>query len=92
MNLPKITRDELLEAVKNGVKEALLTMTETGDGYTGPIIRDLFLEIIKQGVENSFSHQIPSEEDIKECIKEGVFNAMPDLSYLKQDIHDEYLK
>ncbi len=72
-NLPKgVTSDEFLNAVKQGVKEAILTMTESGDGYSGPIIRELFLDAIKQGVKDSF----PADNDICLMVKEGVYDAM----------------
>ena len=49
MNLPEITKEEFLESIRNGVKDAILTMTESGDGLTGVIIREPFLEAIRNG-------------------------------------------
>lgn len=50
MKVPNITKEEFLEAIKDGMKEAILTMTDTGDGYSGPICLEPFLENIKDGV------------------------------------------
>lgn len=70
--IPKgVTSDEFLHAVKQGVKEAILTMTDSGDGFSGTTIRELFLEAIEQGVKDSF----PSKSDICLMIKDGVYDA-----------------
>ena len=55
--IPKnVTREDFLESVKQGVKEAILTMTESGDGHSGPIIREPFLDHVKKGVECAMEH------------------------------------
>jgi hypothetical protein len=48
-----ISREEFLKAIRDGVSQAMLTMTESGDGYTGPIIRDLLLHEIQLGVKEA---------------------------------------
>lgn len=53
MSLPNTSKDEFLKAISNGVKEAVLTMTESGDGYSGMIIREPFLNAVKEGVKES---------------------------------------
>jgi len=55
---PKITKDEFLESIRGGVKDAILTMTESGDGYTGMIIREPFLEAIQKGVDDAVSYPL----------------------------------
>jgi len=68
MNIPKnISREDFLQAVKEGVKEAILTMTESGDGYNGLIIREPFLQAIKEGVEAAFPYF--NSDDFKETIQ-----------------------
>mgnify|MGYP006980371400 CR=1 FL=1 len=52
-SLPHITRKEFLDAIKEGITQAILTMTETGDGYTGPICFEPFMEAIKQGTKEA---------------------------------------
>jgi len=70
--LNKLSKDELKEAISLGVKEAILTMTESGDGYSGPIIRDLFLDAIKDGI----SRCMPFQEDIVKAVEEGTRIAL----------------
>ena len=62
--------------VKEGIKEAFLTMTETGDGYSGPIIRDLFLCEIRKGVGDAVSNSMPDEDKINSTIYEAIYNAL----------------
>ncbi len=45
----KLSKEEMFDAVKEGVKEAILEMTESGDGYTGSIRTEQFMEQIRQG-------------------------------------------
>lgn len=70
--IPKgITPEEYLEAVKLGVREAILITVESGDSYS---MRDRILSQIHCGVITSF----PPEEDICQMIKDGVYNAIKD--------------
>lgn len=50
----KITKEEALEAIKEGVKEAFLTAMEAGDGYTGAIIKEEILHAIEMGTCSAF--------------------------------------
>ena len=72
MTIPKVSKEEFLQAVTLGVKEAILTMTESGDGHTGIIIREPFLEAIREGV--SFS--MPYSSDITQAIKDAAYDAI----------------
>lgn len=63
-----LTRDLILEAIKEGVKEAILTMTESGDGITGEIIREPFLKAIQDGVEDAVRFNMPSEREMSDLI------------------------
>jgi hypothetical protein len=47
-------------------------MCEAGDGFDGEIIREPFLNSIREGVE------------------QGIYIAMPDMSYLKDDLIDSF--
>lgn len=51
----EVTREDILEAIKEGVKEALLTMVKSGDGYTGDLIREPFLKAVEYGVRSAVS-------------------------------------
>lgn len=59
-----LSQNLLYEAVREGVKEAILTMTESGDGYTGPIIRNIFLKAIEDGVFNAI-HEMSIDSNEK---------------------------
>lgn len=75
--LDKLSKDELKEAISLGVKEAILIMTESGDVYSGPIIRDLFLDAIKDGI----SRCMPISEDIVKALEVGTEIALQCDSY-----------
>jgi hypothetical protein len=47
--MKNINKQEILEAITEGVKEAFLTAMESGDGYTGAIIKEEILNAIEQG-------------------------------------------
>lgn len=77
----KLTKEEFLDAVKEGVKEAVLTMTEAGNGFNGPIIREPFLDAVREGVHEAMwrmvtnGTQMPGAdffEMIKQGTKEGI--------------------
>ena len=53
LSIPEITKDEFIDAIRDGVKDAILTMTDSGDGFTGPIIREPFLDSIRIGVKDA---------------------------------------
>lgn len=59
----KITREEHLEAVKEGVKEAFLTAMEAGDGYTGMIILEPILYAIEKGTRQAIYDIEESREE-----------------------------
>ena len=52
--MKNIKKEDVLEAIKEGVKEAFLTAMEAGDGYSGPIIRESVLKAIEEGIYGSF--------------------------------------
>jgi len=76
-----LSKEEMFEAFKLGVKEAILEMTESGDGYSGPIRTEQFFEAIKEGVGESIwkiatnATHMPCA-DFYDSIKEGVEKAM----------------
>ena len=41
--MKNINKEDILEVVKMGVKDAFLTAMESGDGYTGAIIKEEIL-------------------------------------------------
>ena len=61
----KLSRDDLFLAVKEGVKEAILTMTESGDGFSGPTIRDPFLKAIEDGIKAATAAQLQEDKHDK---------------------------
>jgi hypothetical protein len=73
----KLTRDELFQATKEGIKEALLEALDAGDGFTGPIIREPFLDAIEKGVRNCVHIEdlISKLEDISENMN-GLFTEI----------------
>ena len=76
-DLKKLRKDEMLEAIKLGVKEAIHEMMETGDGYNGMIIRDIVLGEFKEGVLDGIYNAMPLPSDILDSISDGINNAMP---------------
>lgn len=56
-NLPEISQEELLESIREGVKNAILTIIESGEDYSGmmgggsSLIKDA-LDAIKEGRES----------------------------------------
>lgn len=76
-----LSKEEMIDAIKEGVKEAILIMTESGDGYTGDIIREPFLNAIREGVQNAMWQLFTNATDapcqdffhhIKSGVKEGI--------------------
>lgn len=80
-NLPKITKEEYLDTIREGIKDAILEMTESGDGYSGLIRTDQFFEAIKEGVAMAIwkvatnATSMPCA-DFYDSIKAGVEKAM----------------
>jgi len=75
----KLTRDELFQATKEGIKEALLEALDAGDGFTGPIIREPFLYAIEKGVRS--------------CVElEELSNSMELLSHRLEELTTELYK
>ena len=70
----KITKEEYLHAISTGVKDALFTMTESGDGFDGPIIREPFLAAIQEGVKDAIYDAMPAESKILDMFYAGVRN------------------
>ena len=73
----KISKDEMLQSIKLGVKEAIHEMMETGDGYTGLIIRDIVLGEFKKAVTEGVIDAMPSSFSIEECIGKAISDSMP---------------
>ena len=80
-----LSNEEMFEAFKLGVKEAILELTESGDGYTGMIRTDQFMEAIRLGVKDAIwgiatnATSAPCA-DFYDSIKEGVEKAMEHVS------------
>jgi hypothetical protein len=83
----KISKDEMLEAIKLGVKEAIHEMMETGDGYTGIIIRDFVLAELKEGVMSGIYSAMPLPSDILDSISNGINNALPDADDIQDTLY-----
>jgi hypothetical protein len=76
----KLTKEELMESITEGVKQAILQMTETEN----MIIRESFLEAIRQGTQDALyccglenhikkavSDSFPYGSEILSCIYQG---------------------
>jgi hypothetical protein len=76
-DLPEITKEEFLQSISHGVRDAILTMTESGDGFSGEIIREPFLSAIEEGMYNAISDNIdfPTEDDLKSIYFDAVSQA-----------------
>ncbi len=59
-----ITREDVLDAIERGVKDAFLIAMEAGDGLIAETIREPILEAITQGVYRSMD--MPCKEDLKD--------------------------
>ena len=53
IKLPKITKQEFLDAISYGIKNAIHEMVESGDGFTGSIRSEEFFESIRNGVKDA---------------------------------------
>ncbi len=62
MNIPKITKDEYLDSIKNGIKEAIHEMMESGNGYNGPIIREWIVEEIGKHISKAVFSALTQQE------------------------------
>lgn len=68
-------REEIFEAIKQGVKEAFHEMMESGDGINGIVRTDEVMEAIRQGVRSSFDYEMPDEKSIKDLIYSAVYDS-----------------
>lgn len=78
--MKELSKEDLMEAVSIGVKEAIHEMCETGDGYSGLIRSEQFFEAIKSGVSQSMWEMITNATDMPcsdffNMIKEGTKEA-----------------
>jgi len=74
---PEVSKEEFLEAFRDGVTEAIYGMTESGNGFNGPIIREPFLKAVSDGVTQAFSGM--DNDEALEAIRDGVCAAFPEL-------------
>ena len=74
-NLPKITKEEFLTAITDGVKNAIHEFMETGDGYSGSIIRDYVIDKISIAIEKGIHNAFPDNEMIIDIIYKAVYSA-----------------
>lgn len=76
-----LSKNEFFDAVKEGVKEAILTMTESGDGYSGLIRTEEFMEAIKDGtryaIRDLFDEYPHPGANFFEAVRKGVCDATP---------------
>jgi hypothetical protein len=71
----ELTREELFDAVYQGVKDAFLTMMDAGNGINGPIRMEEVKEKIRQGVEDAFDYKVPSKEELKDIYYDAIRNS-----------------
>lgn len=71
--MKELSKDEMIDAIKQGVKEAFHEMMESGDGFTGPIRTKQVMEAINQGVYSA----MPFSGEIEKAIKDGVMDSFP---------------
>lgn len=76
--LQKLNKEEILQAIKEGVKEAIHEMMESGNGYTGPIRSEEILQHIKEGVDSAFCWHL-NLVNIGQEIRQGTEDAMENL-------------
>jgi len=77
MKKNELTKEELFEAIKQGVKEALNEIMDTGVGYNGLIGKEQVMDAIKRGVFEVFEQNFPWI-DMKETMEEGIRKAFAD--------------
>lgn len=80
-----LSNEDMINALKLGIKEAILEMTESGDGYSGPIRTEEFMEAIRLGVKDAIWSIATNATgapcaDFYNSIKDGVENAMEHIS------------
>ena len=68
-------REELFDAIKQGVKEAFHEMMESGDGFSGLIRTEEVMDAIRQGVRSAFDYEMPDEQSIKDLMYSAIYNA-----------------
>ena len=86
MTIPKCTKKEFLDAISEGVKKAIHEFMESGDGYSGVIIRDYVIEQIGNKIANSFSFNFPDDDQILNAISSNI--SMPNVDYVLKAIKD----
>lgn len=73
-NIP-LTKQELSEAIKQGVKEAFLEAMNSGVRFDGWTIRECILESIKDGTESAINWNMPCKMDLKDIYYDAVHAA-----------------
>lgn len=86
MNKIDVTKEEYLNAVSQGVKDAIHEFMETGNGYSGQIIRDLILESLKEGISSA----MPLTSDVCDAIKDGIYISMPTEANIRDIIYSAH--
>jgi hypothetical protein len=77
----KLTREEHLNAIKEGVKEAFLTAMESGDGYTGPVILEPVLKAIKDGTYEALFESAPDCSYLKDDLIKAITSTISELHF-----------
>lgn len=83
----KLSKSEIFDAIKLGVKEAIHEMMETGNGYNGIIIRDIVLGEFRNGIADGINKAMPLQSDIEECIRKGISDSMPNPIDIQHSIY-----
>ena len=73
MKLPQMCKQELFDAIRAGVHDAIWRMITNA---TDMPCAD-FYEMIQKGVEKGIGDATPSQQGIVKAIADGVFNAIP---------------
>ena len=83
--MTSLSKEEMFNAVKDGVKEAFLTMCEAGDGFTGPVRTEEVMKSIQDGVYNAMYEMIHGAtmmpcHDFFDMIKAGTKEAIESIN------------
>lgn len=73
--MEKLSKEEMFEAVKQGIKEAFHEMMDSGDGFSGPIRFEEIKDAISKGVTLAF----PEKRDILKSVEFSTSNSLKDL-------------
>lgn len=68
----ELSKEEMFDAIRIGVKEAFHEMMESGDGINGMIRTEEVMDAIREGVTTAFN-----VVNIESAIKNGVIDSMP---------------